>query len=288
MVNTSSTTFGALVVTFAAPSGTPPFSYTGVACTNSGMTNGCVTVTNYTSGAQLSGLNPGTRYYVQITAVAPTGYVNNNSTVSAGTIVTYQLPAPTSVSADYGTVAGSLSVNFTSPTNAAPGQTYTVKACTNVSMTTGCVSNANFTSGNDLAGLSFVTGNSGALYWAQVTANASPGYTASPPSTTTTSHADTSRIGVPGAPTASTSANAGALVVTFAASPGVPPSSYSATACTDQAMTTRCVTVNNYSSNSQLSGLRSGRTYYVQITAVGPTGYVDNLSAVSNSSTRAG
>jgi hypothetical protein len=282
----SSTTAGAIVVTFASPSGTAPYSYNAAACTNTGMTSGCVYANNYTSGSQFTGLTVGTRYYVQITAVAPTGFVNNNSVVSSSILVTYQLVAPTGVTAGYGTVAGSLSVNFTPPANVAPGQTYTAKACTNAGMTNNCVTNANYTAGTDLTGLTFAAGNAGTTYWVQVTANASPGYLASPPSATA-NHADTSQIGAPGTPTAVTSSISGAIVVTFSAPSGPAPSSYNAMACTDTNMTQRCVTVTNYTSGAQFGGLRSGRFYYVQITAVAPSGYVNNISNVSTNSTMA-
>ena len=67
----STTTAGAITATFTAPSGTAPASYTATACTNAGMTTGCVTQAGYTSGAQLTGLTQGTAYYVQITANGP-------------------------------------------------------------------------------------------------------------------------------------------------------------------------------------------------------------------------
>jgi hypothetical protein len=282
MAVNSSTTAGAVVVTFAAPSGTAPFSYNAAACTNAGMTSGCVYANNYTSGSQFTGLVVGTRYYVQITAVAPTGYVNNNSVVSSSILVTFQLAAPTNVTAGYGTVAGSLSVAFTAPANVAPGQTYTVKACTNAAMSNNCVNNGNFTSGTDFTGLNFVTGNAGITYWVQVTANASGGYFVSPASATA-SHVDTSQIGAPGNPTATASGTVGAIVVTFTAPSGTAPSSYNATTCTDSGMTNNCVTLNNYTSGAQFSGLNSGTRYWARITAVGPAGFANNTSNTSNS-----
>jgi hypothetical protein len=46
-------------------------------------------------------------------------------------------------------------------------------------MTTGCVTNANYTSGANLTGLAYSQGSAGTNYYATVTANASTGYLAS-------------------------------------------------------------------------------------------------------------
>ena len=281
---------GAVTAAFTEPGGgTAPSSFTGTACTDAGMTAGCVVVTNYTSGAQLNGLTPGTNYFVTVTAVASSaGYVSTSTTVSSATLATVQLGAPTSVNVGFGTAAGSVAVTFAPPGTVAAGQSYTVKACTNTAMSAGCVANANYSSGADLTGLAYVAGSAGATYYVQVTANASTGYLVSPISTQV-SHADTSQVGAPGAPTATSGARrSGAIVVTFSASPGTAPISYAATACTNRGMTNGCVTVTNYASGAQLTGLVSGTSYYVQITAVAPIGYVNNNSAVSTNSTSAG
>jgi hypothetical protein len=222
-----------------------------------------------------------------MTAIAPTGYLNNTSGVSSSVLVTFRLAAPTGVIVGYGTVAGSVSVTFTPPATVAPGQTYTAKACMNAAMTTNCVSDPTFTSGGDLTGLTFVTGNAGGNYWVQVTANASPGYLVSPASSTA-NHAETSKVATPGTPTAATSGTTfGAIVVTFAASSGTAPSSYTATACTNQGMSNGCITANSYISGSQFTGLNSGTRYWVQVTAIGPPGYTNSVPNVSNNSARA-
>ena len=49
-------------------------------------------------------------------------------------------------------------------------------------------------------------------------------------------------------------------------------------------MTTGCVTQTSYTSGAQLTGLAQGTSYYVQITAVPPAGYVAATSGVSASS----
>jgi len=95
------------------------------------------------------------------------------TSVAPGVPATTQLSAPSGVSVGYGTVAGSVNVSFTSPGNAAPGQAYTVTACTNASMTTGCVSNTSFTSGANLSGLAYTQGSAGTSYYVTVTASAS-------------------------------------------------------------------------------------------------------------------
>jgi hypothetical protein len=281
-VATSTTTAGAITATFTASTGTAPASYTAIACTNAAMTTGCVTQTGYTSGAQLTGLTQGSSYYVTITAVPPAGYVSATSAVSASPApATTQLASPTSVSLGYGTVAGSIAVTFTGSPG---GQTYTAKACTNVGMTTGCVTNSNYTSGTNLTGLSYAQGSAGTSYFVTVTANASSGYLASAASSVAGPQNATSQVNAPGTPTVATSTTtAGAITATFTASTGTAPASYTAIACTNAAMTTGCVTQTGYTSGAQLTGLTQGSSYYVTITAVPPAGYVSATSAVSAS-----
>lgn len=280
----SSTQAGAFLISFTEPGGgTAPSSFTATACTDAGMTQGCVVATNFASGAQLGGLSPGTGYYVQITAISSTtGYASANSPVSVPANTTVQLAAPTNVTAGYGSVAGSLSVTFTPPAVVATGQTYSVNACTNVGMTTGCVGSANYTSGADLTGLAYTAGSAGTTYFVDVTANGSSGYLVSPVSMQS-SNAATSQVKTPtGLTTASSTSQAGALTASFTPSTGTAPSSYTAKACTNVGMTANCVTVNNYASTSQLGGLTQGSTYFVEITAVGPTGYASATTAPSS------
>jgi hypothetical protein len=279
---TSLTTGGAIVVHFASSTGVAPSTYDAVACTNTGMTNGCVTVDNYVSGTDLGGLKQGTTYYVRITAVGTTGFVNGNSAVSGPVTAAVQLAAPTGVTAGYGTAAGSLSLNFTQPTPAAVGQNYTAVACTNAGMTSGCITDLTYTAGTDLSNLPFTPGTVGATYFVELTANPSPGYLGSATSNQV-SHAETSQIGIPGNLMVATSTTTnGAIVATFT-TPGTSPQSYSANVCTNANMMNGCVArINNYTSGTQIRNLKSGTTYYVQITANAPAGYVSNESAVSS------
>jgi hypothetical protein len=276
---------GAITIAFSEPGGgTAPSSFTAMACTDAAMSANCVSVPNYVSGSQLSGLTPGTSYYVEIIGVATTqGYASSNTAVPSTTvaIATAQLTAPTGVTLAYGTVAGSLSISFTPPNPAAVGQTYTVKACTNALMTVGCVpANTNFPSGASLAGLSYVAGNPGTTYYVEVIANGSSGFFVSPASTPV-SGADESQIGAPGTPTVGPGTARGSVVVTFGASPGPTPGGYTAIACTGAGMTGTCTTSQTITSGGQITGLRSGTSYYVQITANGITGYATNTSGIS-------
>ncbi len=285
-VASSTTLAGAVVATFTASIGVAPSSYTAKACTNAAMTTGCVTQTTYTSGTQLTGLTPGTSYYVQITAVPGAGQTPATSATSAASaLATVQLNAPTGLTLNYGSVAGSITITYTGSSNAPGGQTYTATACTNAAMTTGCVTNANYASGANLTGLAYAQGSAGTSYYVTVTANASSGYLVSAASAVAGPQAATSQLGVPGTPTVTSSTTtAGAVTATFSAPTGPAPASYTAVACTNAAMTTGCVTKTSYTSGAQLTGLVAGTAYWVQITAVPGAGYTSSTSSVSGAS----
>jgi trimeric autotransporter adhesin len=274
----SATATGALTVTFTASTGTAPSSYSATACTNAGMTSGCVGPSAITSGGQITGLTPGTGYYVEVTANPPAGYVSATSTAVGPTITTVQLSVPSGVTLAYGPTSGTITVNFAAPTNAPGGQTYTALACTNAGMTTACVGPEAITSGGQITGLAATQGSAGTAYYVTITAVASPGYLAST-STEVGPQGATSQVNAPTVvTTASSTTTAGAITATFTASTGVAPSSYSATACTNVGMTTGCVTQNGYTSGSQFTGLVAGTSYYVTITANPPTGFVSATS----------
>lgn len=269
-------------------------TYTATACTNSAMNSGCVSNANFTSGTNLSGLaytvgSAGTKYYIEVVANASAAFVASSPSTQVTQADTSQLAAPTGVIVGYGTSAGSISVSFTPPGTVAAGQTYTMNACTNTGMSKDCVTNSNFTSGSSVTGLPYTQGSVGTTYYVEVTANASAAYVASAPSNQA-NNPETSQVDAPGIPTPSTSTargSRGAIVVTFASSPGVTPSSYTATACLTSAMNTGCVTTTNYTSGAQFTGLVSGTSYYVEVTAIGPTGYVNSAPSVSTTSAKA-
>jgi trimeric autotransporter adhesin len=280
----SASSVGVVSATFTASTGTAPLSYTATLCTNSAMTTGCVNQTALPTGTSFSGLNPGTNYYMTITANTPsTAFVSATTAVSGSLTATNQLASPTGLTLGYGSVAGSISVSWTASTNAGPGQTYTVNVCMDSGMSLGCTSNANFTSGSNYGGLAYVVGNPGAAYYVDVLANASPGYIASGV-TPVASQADTSQIGTPGTPTLTPSpTTAGVISVTFANSTGTAPTSYTANACTNSAMTQNCVSQPGFTSGAQFTGLTQGTKYFVNVTANPPTGFIGASSGVSAS-----
>ena len=282
----SATTAGAITATFTASTGTAPSSYTATICTNAAMTAGCTTLANYTSGTQITGLTPGTGYYVTITAnSSSSAYLAATTAAQGPTLATTQLTTPTGVSLAYGTVAGSIAVTFTGSSNAGGAQTYTARACTNAGMTTGCVTNANFTSGSNLTGLAYTAGSAGTSYFVTVTANALAGYLVSAATSAVGPQAAISQLN---APTSVTAAGSGfnGIKLTFTASTGTAPSSYSAIVCTNLAMTSGCVTTNNYTSGTTIGGLSFFTTYYGEITAnSGSSAYLPTTSSPPSSAT---
>ena len=87
-----------------APSGQ---TYTATACANSGVGFGCVTQTPFVSGSAITGLTPGTSYYVTITANSSGPLYLPATSATAGPVpATIQLNAPGTPTLDWGTVAG--------------------------------------------------------------------------------------------------------------------------------------------------------------------------------------
>jgi len=289
VVTPSTTTAGAVHVSFAAPSNAPGGQlYTVRACTDSAMTLNCHGPSSFTSGSDFTGLTAGTSYYLTVTATASTGYLDSTSAVPGSTtMATVQLAAISAPTLNYGASAGAVNVTFAAPSNALGGQLYSATACTDSAMALNCHGPSSITSGSDLTGLTFTQGSAGTSYYVTVTAAASTGYL-TVTSSTSTSHADTSQVNAPGTPTAAPSTmTAGAVTVTFNSSSGTAPASYSAAACTDTAMSVGCHTQNSFTSASDLMGLTAGTSYYVNVTANPPTGYVAATSAHSDSSTMA-
>ncbi|OYV65066.1 MAG: hypothetical protein B7X07_04410 [Actinobacteria bacterium 21-64-8] len=167
----STTTAGVIDVSFVAPTNAPSKqSYSGLACTNIAMSTGCVSVSSIYSGAQITGLTPGTSYYFTISALASSGYLSSTSAVSNGVQATTSLTPP-SITSTSSPSSGTATIAYSGSSNAPSGQTYTATACTNVSMTLGCLSVNSYVSGASLSGLSSAT-----TYYVTISANASSGY----------------------------------------------------------------------------------------------------------------
>jgi hypothetical protein len=261
----TSTTSGSLTVNFTNSGGSGVTSYTAAACTTSG--NGCGTAVAITTGGQLTGLTPGTPYYVQVTAVASTGYVSSAVNASTSTVATKQLNSPTinSVTSGTSTTSGSLTVNFTAPNNGpGSGQTYTAEACTGTNLSGTCSSVQAITSGGLVTGLT-----PGTSYYVTVNAVASSGYLASTTTTAGTTMA-TQQLNAPTAVSVATGTARGDVIVSFTTSMGTAPSSYTATVCTTMAM--GCgVTYTVSASGTTITGLTHNGTYYVTVVANAPS-----------------
>jgi len=139
-VTPSTANAGALVVNFTGSSNAPNNqNYVVTACTDSQMTLGCRSASNFVSGNEIGGLTQGTAYYLQVEAAASPGWIAATSPTFGPTGASSQLNAPTGVTLGYGPTAGSLSVSFTGSSNSPGGVTYSATACTNAAMTAACV-----------------------------------------------------------------------------------------------------------------------------------------------------
>jgi hypothetical protein len=242
------------------------------------MSQNCVTSTVTVPGDQAGNLTPGTNYYITITAnSSTTGISSATSAVYGPVLATVQLTTPT-ITVGYGVTAGSVSVTAGSSGGPA-NQVYTAKGCTNTAMTQGCTTNTAYTLGNDFTvNTNPAAGAAGVTYYVVITANSSPGYLASTTSAQA-SHADTGLMAAP-VFTATSPAN-GTVKVTINAPTGTAPapSSYTVEACTNQNMSGTCVTQTGFVSGSSITVPAPRRTtYYVEVTAIAPVGYVNNSS----------
>jgi hypothetical protein len=289
-VTPSTTVAGAIVVNFALSDNAPiGQDYVVTACTDAKMTLNCQSVRNFASGNSLTGLTPGSGYYVEIEAAASTGFIASTSPPSGPIVATVQLNAPTVTSLDFGTSAGSLTVNFTGSSNALSGQTYSALACdkrSNVCTSFPSIFTSPATTGQ-LTGLYFTPGSPGDPYTVTLIADKSPGYLASDPSTPGGPQADTSALNSPTPVAASSTTTVGAVTATFGSIAGTQPSSYSATACTDSGLSLGCVNVAPYVSDGQIAGLTPGTPYWVGITEVPPLGYVGSSATPVTSASSA-
>ncbi len=253
-----------------------PTSYTGELCTTSAVSS-CESATSQTvvaGGTSFTGLTAGTSYYAEVTPNPSTGFIAPPAVVGGPGLATIQLNAPVITSLSYGPTAGSITVIFTAPSNAAMSQGYTAVACTGSG--TGCGTAQAITSGGSITGLTFTPGAAGNSYYVQVTATASTGYLAAT-SAPYGPQAATSQVKAPTAidVTSGTSTSSGSLKVTFTAPTGLGLSgTYTAAACTG--LGTGCGTAVAITSGGQITGLTAGTSYYVQVTAGASTGYVSN------------
>ncbi len=278
----TSTTSGSLTVNFTAPSNAPAGqTYTAAACTGSGT--GCGTaVAITTAGGQITGPTAGSSYYVQVTAVASTGYVAASANSASATKATEQLNPPTAITVTSGTstTSGSLTVNFTAPSNAPAGQTYTAAACTGSG--TGCgTAVAITTAGGQITGLT-----PGTKYYVQVTAVASSGWLSSSANVGgfNNRHRSDERadyFSFVGGGSGNKTVN-----VTYAASSGAPSgTTYTLLACQAASMTGTCSTFTDYTSGTTQTVSTKSVSYWVEIEPVPPAGYTPTNSAVSGPQT---
>ena len=285
VVTPSSSTSGALNVTFSASTGTAPSSYSSLACTDAAMSQNCLGPTTIASGGgQITGLTSGTGYYVVITANPPTGYVRASSSPVVGPVAsTIQLAAPTNVVLSYGTTAGSIGVTFNGSSNPASGQQYSAYACTDAGMTQNCVGPEPIAlGGGQITGLAYTLGSAGTPYYVTITANASTGYLAGTSTPVGTQRA-MSQVSVPTITSVTPSTTtAGALSVAFTTT-GSGVTSYTAAGCTSSG--SGCGTAQTITSGGQITGLTQGSKYYVTVTAVvtAGSGYLSNSYSSSTS-----
>ncbi len=279
----SASSAGSLVVTFAGLT-TPPTgqTYTATACTDSAMSLNCVNETSFTSGSIVNGLDAASRYYVTVTANINGSTPATTSIVSSPSeLATSQLATPKSVAASSSlSAAGVIDVSFNSPSNAPSNQVYTAEACTNNAMSSGCVTVNSFTTGSQISGLT-----AGTSYYVTITANASSGYLAS---TSSVTPAVMATIALTAPSISSTSSGTtGTASISFVGSSNAPSGqTYAANVCTSSTMTSGCSTVNPYASGGTITGLTSGTSYYVTITANGSSGYLAASSTVKSVSVK--
>ncbi len=297
---------GALDVTITDPNNVANQTFTVDACTDFNMTSGCTTPppNNFVAGLNtLSGLVPGTPYYVTAFANASPGYLASatvempSASSSPGTFSSGFSPYPSVASVAPSTsTAGALQLTFTAAQGAPGNDTYTATACTNTAMTANCVSQSIPNQPNTLITITGLTPNS--YYFVEVIAAPDAPYLGGPSLAFSPSVAATIQLNAStNVSVASSATYPGALVVNFTAPSNAPSSqAYSVTGCTNKAMTANCVTQGSFTSGNQFTPLTAGASYYVTVTALASThfvgsqpeiGYLSSTSAVTPNSTEA-
>ena len=278
-VTSSPTTAGAIRVAYSGSSNAPGGQvYLAEACTNSSMTTGCVTRSAFASGSTITGLAPGTEFFVTVTAKGTPGYLTATSAVAGPARATVQLARPGVPVLGFGTRAGSISARFIPSTNAPKSTTYSAKVCANAAMTAHCVLIARVVPGSQLSGLAYRAGSPGARFFVVLRANGSAGFLASANSAES-GHADTSALRAP-IISAASSPSPGKIRVVISRGSGRSPVSYTVLACTDASMTRHCVRAAKFTNGAAISGLARGARYYLAVTGIGPVGFASTTSRV--------
>lgn len=166
----SPTQIGTVVATYTPSANAPAGQiYTGLACLDPETERDCSTVTPFTTGESIAGLQPGEQYYVTVQADASTDYLDAKGLGVGPVTATLQAQAPaiTSVTAPG---ADGLTVAFTEASQA-PNPTFTAEACLDEAMGESCVTVDDLTSG---ATINALTAN--ASYYVTVAMNSQPNY----------------------------------------------------------------------------------------------------------------
>ena len=291
-VSPSTTTAGALVVTFTPPSNAPTGeTYTATACSGSTMSpTGCPQEDPFSSGQAFINLTPGAPYTVTITANANTNangttYPASTSEPFGPTTTTAAWSPPTITSVMSSTLdPGAIVVYFSdNPPNSWPSNqtpTYTALACTNASMTTGCVSVSPYVSGYQFTGLAQTSPPTN--YYVTVTVNASPGFLPATSSVYTPPVPASVALAPPTVAIKPKGAS-GTLTVDITPGSNAPRGvTYQLSVCpSTDPPTDTCVMASNITSNSgggktsyTVTGLSSGESYNVMAMENATSGYL--------------
>ena len=244
------------------------------------MTTGCVTNANFASGANLSGLNY-TRAPLGPPTTSPSPRTARRATSprrrprSPTQAATSKLDAPgTPTAVTRPRRPAPSSVTFTAPTGTAPAS-YTATACTNNSMTTGCLT------GPDHLGRHVERPRPGHGYYVRSPPTRRQASSAPPPPVSTNPTGASTQLNLPTITSVLPSTTtAGQMTICYTGSSNAPVGqTYTAMACTDLAMTQSCVSHTSYASGSQFTGLTAGSHYYVTITAVSSANYLAATTA---------
>jgi hypothetical protein len=175
-------------------------------------------------------------------------------------------------------LVGALHVSYVGAANGPKAQGYVATTCANAAMTKSCVTRNALASGTEVTGL---TG--GGHYWVTVTARASTGYLASTSATVGPVRAAV-RLVRPGAPVLRFGPAAGSLVVQASSSNEPAGQTFSVRACTNAAMTARCVVSPHVFSGGTATRLaftkgRPGTLYFVEVSANPSSGYLASATS---------